>query len=288
MELETTKENLLIEIHDSENERIEKVTVEQESSFNRPNLKNDLDFLINIDLVEFDKADQAYYLTYEGYEEVERIGSRREYDKIDIKLKNGKYKNIKSIFLGILIIGFTIAALIGIKPSSKIKFDSSIIESMEVEFKLKMDSIIKIRCIAQINKHWNWTSVKADSIIDINRFGNIIFNDKNGKIYRIKPEELSMKEIAANTTEFEILKLQDYFIQDWEMNELVNLARDEVGELTEVEKYCLKIPIVLDANYSRENLTKMSINKLISKSGDLAYQLKNSANNQQMKLELNN
>lgn len=92
-------------------------------------------------------------------------------------------------------------------------------------------------------------------------------------MYRICPEELSFEKIASNLNEYEILKSTEDFILDWEMIKMVDLAKAEIGELADFEKYCLKIPAPISKNYSIENIGKISFLKLISFSGDLAHQM---------------
>ena len=73
MELEEKYEDLLIEIKESDKERFENEFVIKSHNDDRINLLDDLSLLISYELVEFDKTDNAYYLTYEGYEKVEGI-----------------------------------------------------------------------------------------------------------------------------------------------------------------------------------------------------------------------
>lgn len=78
--------------------------------------------------------------------------------------------------------------------------------------------------------------------------------------------------------------MQDDFILDWEMENLVELAKSEVGELDDFDKYCLKIPAVISSNYSKENIGKISFQELIAVSGNLVFQIKDLVDGQKIEL----
>ncbi|WP_290697812.1 T6SS immunity protein Tdi1 domain-containing protein [Lacinutrix sp.] len=80
--------------------------------------------------------------------------------------------------------------------------------------------------------------------------------------------------ISNNLTEYEILKRDKGFVEDWEMKTLVSFSKDYLGELKENEKFCLKLAGVLGGRYEAENLGKISFIELISFSGNLARQIK--------------
>ncbi|WP_299884624.1 T6SS immunity protein Tdi1 domain-containing protein [uncultured Lacinutrix sp.] len=128
--------------------------------------------------------------------------------------------------------------------------------------------------IDAIKESWSWTNQIPKRIIDINDFGNIIFLSEEGWICRICPEELEFSVISSDLTEYEILKKDKDFVEDWEMKTLVDFSKDYLGELKEEEKFCLKLAGVLGGKYEAENLGKISFLELISFSGDLARQIK--------------
>lgn len=128
--------------------------------------------------------------------------------------------------------------------------------------------------IDTIKKSWSWTNQIPKEILDVNDFGNIIFQSEEGKICRICPEELNFSIIANDLNEYEILKKDEGFITDWEMKTLVGFSKEYIGKLKENEKFCLKLAGVLGGNYEAENLGKISFIELIFFSGDLAKQIK--------------
>lgn len=292
MELEAAYQDLLIEIHESKNERFENEFVEQKSRFEKPDLKETLSYLIEKELVEFDVSENAYYLTYEGYEEVEGIKLLRktgeEFEEIEYQhvLKKPRNESIKSIIGGVLTILFAVFAYLGVSPNEKFKLSPELLNQIKDEVSLKKDSMINQQLIIQVNKAWDWYGITAEKIIDVNEFGNIIFSDKKDEIYRICPEELSIVKIAKNIIEFELLRSQDEFILDWEMKDLVILAKSKLGEISNSEKYCLKIPAVISSDYSKDNIGKISFSELISVCGDLAFQIKDLEDGQKIELKI--
>ncbi|OBQ46412.1 DUF1851 domain-containing protein [Tamlana sp. s12] len=133
--------------------------------------------------------------------------------------------------------------------------------------------------IAEINKAWNWKGFNATEIIRTNEFGNVIFKTDKNEYWRICPEEISCGKIAESDSEF---------IEDWEMTNLVNIAKSELGELKENEKYCLKMSAVIGGEYEKSNLGKISFAELIAFSGDLGFQIKDLKDGQKIKLNIKN
>jgi len=147
---------------------------------------------------------------------------------------------------------------------------------------------INEKMIEHLNKSWNWIGVNAEEIIQTNDFGNIIFKTNKGDYWRICPEELSCGKIANDESELNQRMNDKEFIEDWKMERLVNLAKSEFGELAETEKYCFIIPAVIGGAYSKENLGKINFKELIASSGDLAFQIKDLPNGQEVILRVIN
>lgn len=139
MNLEAKHEKLLIEIHDSENERLEKDYVEKQLLGQRPNLLVDLNQLIENELVEFDETDHAYYLTYEGYEEVLSLKSDEEVTEVEFKKRNTEF--LKLIMGGLLLLGFTIFILSNNRKSKTPFPDSEVFDNMIEQLEGKIDSL---------------------------------------------------------------------------------------------------------------------------------------------------
>lgn len=142
--------------------------------------------------------------------------------------------------------------------------------------------------INEINKAWNWKGFNATKIILTNDFGNIIFKTDENEYWRICPEEISCDKIAKTELEFKQLSNDSEFIEDWEMSNLVTIAKLELGELEENQKYCLKIPAVIGGKYNKSNIGKISLAELISFSGDLGFQTKDVKDGQKIKINIKN
>jgi hypothetical protein len=128
--------------------------------------------------------------------------------------------------------------------------------------------------LTTINKAWDWIGVKAKEIINVNDFGNVIFKSQENEFWRICPEELYCEKIANNQIDYNQLQNDSDFVEDWEMTNLIGLAKGTIGDLKAGEKYCLKKPGVLGGEYNSDNFGKVSHLEQISFSGDLAKQIK--------------
>ena len=142
--------------------------------------------------------------------------------------------------------------------------------------------------ITKINKAWNWKGFNATEIIRTNEFGNVIFKTDKNEYWRICPEEISCERIAETESEFNKVSSDSEFITDWEMTNLVNIAKSELGELKENERYCLKMAAVIGGQYEKSNLGKISFSELIAFSGDLGFQIKDLKDGQKIKLNIKN
>ena len=144
------------------------------------------------------------------------------------------------------------------------------------------------KMITEIYKAWNWKGFNATKIIQTNDFGNVIFKTDDNEYWRICPEETSCEKIAKTELEFERLSTDTEFIEDWEMTNLVTIAKSELGELAKNQKYCLKMPAIIGGEYDKSNIGKISFAELISFSGDLGFQIKDLKDGQKIKLNIKN
>jgi len=142
--------------------------------------------------------------------------------------------------------------------------------------------------IKKIDKAWNWKGFRATEIIRTNEFGNVIFKTDKNEYWRICPEEISCGKIAETESEFNKILSDSEFIEDWEMINLVNIAKSELGELKENERCCLKMSPVIGCEYEKSNLGKISFSELITFSGDLGFQIKDLKDEQKIKLNIKN
>lgn len=128
--------------------------------------------------------------------------------------------------------------------------------------------------IDQINKFWRWTNTKAVKVISTNQFGNIIFEAEDGKYWRIRPEVLECKIIAFDKADYAQYSENAEFVEGWEMKSIIEEATSNLGELSEGEVYCLKLPLVMGGLYEAKNFGKIPLEKLVSLTGQMAFQIK--------------
>ncbi|MHB1400447.1 MAG: T6SS immunity protein Tdi1 domain-containing protein [Trichloromonadaceae bacterium] len=132
-----------------------------------------------------------------------------------------------------------------------------------------MNKLIEI-----IEVNWSWVAPEPKRIVQINKFGNIIFEDTHGKYWRICPEDLNCKNIAENLIKFKEILVDKDFAEDWRFKPLSDAAESKFGIQLKNRCFCLKIPAVLGGEYSIENVVVVEIEKLIIFSGDLARRIK--------------
>ena len=139
--------------------------------------------------------------------------------------------------------------------------------------------------IQNIKEAWGWIGLEPNEIVGENAFGNLLIKDIAGKYWRLCPEDVYCEVIANDSVEFEQLIQDQEFLADWNMENLVNEAREKLGSLDNSKKYCLKIPGILGGEYGGDNLATISFKELISISGYLANQIKDLPNGAQIQFK---
>jgi hypothetical protein len=137
-----------------------------------------------------------------------------------------------------------------------------------------------------IRKAWGWTGLDPAEVVATNAFGNVIVRATDGTYWRICPEEWSCEQVARSAKEFADLCCEEGFRTDWEMTRLVELARQQFGPLPEGRCYCLKLAAVIGGKYDAANLGTISLDELISFSGDMAEQIKDVPDGGQVEIKL--
>lgn len=127
--------------------------------------------------------------------------------------------------------------------------------------------------LEKIKSGWSWKGVEPARVLRVNDFGNVLFEDIAGLIWRLCPEDLSCEVVANDRAQLDELSRDDDFVQDWNMTPLVTLARGRLGPLQPGYKYCLKIAAPLGGAYSGDNLGVITHLELVEASGSLARQI---------------
>lgn len=108
--------------------------------------------------------------------------------------------------------------------------------------------------IDEIRESWGWAGLDPVEIAGENAFGNLIIKDSQGRFWRLCPEDCYCRIVANNRQELDALTANADFMHDWQMQKLVDLAREKLGELPPGGKYTLKIPGLLGGEYGGDNL----------------------------------
>lgn len=137
-----------------------------------------------------------------------------------------------------------------------------------------------------ISDSWGWMGVECAQVIQLNKFGNVIFTDQSGKYWRICPEELQCKAIAESAAAYERLLTDEEFLSDCGMGRLVEIAEAKYGAQPEGRCFCLKIPGILGGAYDIENIGTIEAGELIRFAGDVANQIKDLPPGSKIKFEI--
>jgi hypothetical protein len=137
--------------------------------------------------------------------------------------------------------------------------------------------------VDEINQSWGWVGISAAEVVGENDFGNLMVRDKDGKYWRLCPEDVYCEVVAATRSELDALSHNQEFLHDWYMKALVDEAEQKLGKLPEGRKYCLKVPGVLGGTYGGDNLGTVPLVELIRFSGDLGRQIRDLPDGAQVK-----
>jgi hypothetical protein len=140
--------------------------------------------------------------------------------------------------------------------------------------------------IQEINEAWGWVGIDPVEVVGENDFGNLMIKDSQGRYWRLCPEDVYCEVVAQNREELDQLSCDQEFLEDWNMQLLVEQAQEQLGPLTEGRKYCLVTPGVLGGEYAVSNIKTAPLIELIRFSGDLANQVKHLPDGAQIKLKV--
>ena len=138
--------------------------------------------------------------------------------------------------------------------------------------------------VTAINQAWHWTGLEAAEVIRTNVFGNVLFRTVAGEYWRICPEELLCERVAAEASELSELLADPDFVLDWQMTKLLQAATAKLGDLGDIQAFCLRVPAVLGGTYDNENLAVLPLLELLAVSGDLACQIKDLPEGQRVRM----
>jgi hypothetical protein len=140
--------------------------------------------------------------------------------------------------------------------------------------------------ISEIKNSWGWVGIEPEEIVGENDFGNLMIRDREGKYWRLCPEDVYCKVVAENREKLDTLSRDPSFLADWYMEALVNEAKQTLGPLPEGRKYHLVISGVLGGEYAISNIKIAPLVELIRFSGDIGHQIKDLPEGAQVKLKV--
>ncbi len=140
--------------------------------------------------------------------------------------------------------------------------------------------------IQEIKDSWGWIGIDPVEVVGENDFGNLMIKDSGGKFWRLCPEDLYCEIVAHSQEDLDQLSTDQEFLEDWYMQALVNLSRENLGELNEGQKYCLVTPAPLGGEYAASNIKTAPLIELIRFSGDIANQIKDLPDGAQVRLQV--
>jgi len=127
--------------------------------------------------------------------------------------------------------------------------------------------------IDAIRTAWGWTGIDPEVVLRANAFGNLILRDREGRIWRITPEELDCSIVAATEEQFETLAREPKFTTDWDMQRLVDIAEAKLGRQGSDRCFYFVLPPVIGGAYAADNMATLTREELVRLSGDLARQV---------------
>lgn len=140
--------------------------------------------------------------------------------------------------------------------------------------------------VEEIKESWGWVGIEPVEVVGENDFGNLMIKDTAGKYWRLCPEDVYCEVVAENREELDALSTDQEFLEDWYMETLVEVAKDNLGPLEESRKFYLVIPGALGGEYGINNIKTAPLVEIIRYSGDVGKQIKDLPDGAQVKLKI--
>lgn len=137
-----------------------------------------------------------------------------------------------------------------------------------------------------IQKEWGWLGFEVDQVMAVNAFGNVLFRSLDGQYWRICPEDLLCEPIARDDANYRLVLQDADFQADWNMERLVEMARDTIGDLHEGYSYCLKLWTPLGGGYAVDNIAQAPTDQVMASAGHVAFHIKDVPNGGQIQLKV--
>lgn len=139
--------------------------------------------------------------------------------------------------------------------------------------------------LAAVNKGWAWAGLEATDIHATSRMGHMLLSDAEGCFYYLDIDGLRMLTLGSQEA------AKAHFDKDetreiWQATDLVEGARQRLGEPPEGSVFTLSPRNWIDGQYSVENMVILPLAEIALLSGDLARQLKDLPDGSHVRIEL--
>jgi hypothetical protein len=128
--------------------------------------------------------------------------------------------------------------------------------------------------LKEVKDAWGWAGIDPVEVVAQNDFGNLVLRDRDGRFWRLCPEDVYCTIIANSIEEYNELIKDDEFNVDWFMAPIVAEAKKRLGPLKAGYKYSLVIPGILGGEYTGKNLQSVPFEEVIRFSGKVGLQVK--------------
>jgi hypothetical protein len=130
-----------------------------------------------------------------------------------------------------------------------------------------------VNLVEVVSRAWGFTGLIPRAVLEVNRFGNLLVQAEDGRIWRIGPQDLSCQVVAGSAAALVELRASPEFQREWRMEQLVALAVSALGNPAPGRCFCLKRPAPLGGEYRADNLATSPLPELIDLCGHLAGQI---------------
>jgi hypothetical protein len=130
-----------------------------------------------------------------------------------------------------------------------------------------------VNLVEVVSRAWGFTGLIPRAVLEVNRFGNLLVQAEDGRIWRIVPQDLSCQIVAGSAAALVELRASARFQRDWRMEQVVALAVSALGNPAPGRCFCLKRPAPLGGDYQADNLATLPLPELIDLCGHLADQI---------------
>jgi len=122
-----------------------------------------------------------------------------------------------------------------------------------------------------LRRDWGWTGVDFAEVFAVSRMGHMLLTDTDDAMHYLDPETRELIRLGGEEQAAKYMADPEVALV-WRAEQLVEAARERLGETGEEEVYTLTPDALLAGDYAHDNLVRQSLADLISFAGQVAYQ----------------